>query len=86
MSMVGPRPERPEFEQSIAEKIPNWKCRTLVKPGITGWAQIRFKYAADIGSSAEKLGFDLFYLKNTSLLLDLEIMLATLRSLTRGSR
>ena len=49
----------------------------LVKPGITGWAQIRFKYAADIGSSAEKLGFDLFYLKNTSLLLDLEIMLAT---------
>lgn len=86
MSIVGPRPERPELEKEIHERLPFWKCRYLLKPGLTGWAQIRFEYASDMESSEEKLAYDLFYLKNASFFLDLEIMLSTLRSLTRGSR
>lgn len=86
MSIVGPRPERPELEQSIQEQLPYWKCRYLLKPGLTGWAQIRFKYASDLESSEEKLAYDLYYIKNASFFLDLEIILSTLRSLTKGSR
>ena len=86
MSIVGPRPERPELENEINERLPYWKCRYLLKPGLTGWAQIRYKYASDMESSEEKLAYDLYYVKNASLFLDLEIMLSTLRSLTKGSR
>ena len=86
MSIVGPRPERPELENDINERLPFWKCRYLVKPGLTGWAQIRFRYASDMESSEEKLAYDLYYVKNASFFLDLEIMLSTLRSLTKGSR
>jgi lipopolysaccharide/colanic/teichoic acid biosynthesis glycosyltransferase len=86
MSIVGPRPERPELENEINDRLPYWKCRYLLKPGLTGWAQIRYKYASDMESSEEKLAYDLYYVKNASLFLDLEIMLSTLRSLTKGSR
>ena len=86
MSIVGPRPERPELEAAIEDRLPYWKCRYLLKPGVTGWAQIRFQYASDLESSEEKLAYDLFYVKNASFFLDLEIILATLRSLTKGSR
>lgn len=86
MSIVGPRPERPELENEINERLPYWKCRYLLKPGLTGWAQIRYKYASDMESSEEKLAYDLYYVKNASFFLDLEIMLSTLRSLTKGSR
>lgn len=86
MSIVGPRPERPELENEINERLPYWKCRYLLKPGLTGWAQIRFRYASDMESSEEKLAYDLYYVKNASFFLDLEIMLSTLRSLTKGSR
>ena len=86
MSVVGPRPERPELEEEIVSKLPYWKCRYLLKPGITGWAQIKYKYASDFTSSEEKLAYDLFYVKNASFFLDLEIMLSTLRSLMKGSR
>jgi exopolysaccharide biosynthesis polyprenyl glycosylphosphotransferase len=86
MSIVGPRPERPELEESIQEQLPYWKCRYLLKPGLTGWAQIRFKYASDMESSEEKLAYDLYYIKNASFFLDLEIILSTLRSFTNGSR
>jgi len=86
MSIVGPRPERPELENEINERLPYWKCRYLLKPGLTGWAQIRFRYASDMESSEEKLSYDLYYVKNASFFLDLEIMLSTLRSLTKGSR
>ena len=86
MSLVGPRPERPEFDQLLSDKIPYWNFRTLVKPGLTGWAQIRSNYASDQASSEEKLAYDLYYIKNASLFLDLEIMLSTLRSLNKGSR
>jgi len=86
MSVVGPRPERPELEQEIIQKLPYWNCRYLLKPGITGWAQIKYQYAFDIKSSDEKLSYDLFYVKNASFFLDLEIILSTLRSLMKGSR
>ena len=86
MSVVGPRPERPELEEEIVKKLPYWNCRYLLKPGITGWAQIKYRYASDIESSEEKLSYDLFYVKNASFLLDLEIILSTLRSLMKGSR
>ena len=86
MSIVGPRPERPELEKDIVEKLPYWNCRYLLKPGLTGWAQIKYKYASDLETSEEKLAYDLFYVKNASFFLDLEIILATLRSLTKGSR
>lgn len=86
MSLVGPRPERPEFDSSLNDEIPYWNFRTLVKPGLTGWAQIRSNYASDQASSEEKLAYDLYYIKNASLFLDLEIILSTLRSLNKGSR
>lgn len=86
MSLVGPRPERPEFQDNLMEKVPHWNCRHLVKPGLTGWAQIRFRYASDFDASEEKLSFDLYYIKNASIMLDLQIMLSTLRSIARGSR
>ena len=60
MSVVGPRPERPELEEEIVKKLPYWNCRYLLKPGITGWAQIKYRYASDIESSDEKLSYDLF--------------------------
>jgi lipopolysaccharide/colanic/teichoic acid biosynthesis glycosyltransferase len=86
MSIVGPRPERPELEKEIVQNLPYWNCRYLLKPGLTGWAQIKYKYASDLETSEEKLAYDLFYIKNASFFLDLEIILSTLRSLTQGSR
>ena len=86
MSIVGPRPERPEFVEKLNGEIPLWPCRHLVKPGLSGWAQIRFRYAAGTDASKEKLAYDLYYLKNASLLLDLQIILSTLRSVAKGSR
>jgi len=86
MSLVGPRPERPEFDAELNDQIKYWRCRTLVKPGLTGWAQINSQYASDIDSSSEKLSFDLYYIKNKSFWLDFEIILSTLRSLTKSSR
>ena len=86
MSIVGPRPERPEFQEELIKEVPHWNCRHLVKPGLPGWAQIRYRYASDLSDSEEKLSFDLYYVKHASLLMDLQIMLSTLRSIARGSR
>jgi len=86
MSVVGPRPERPEFVDKLTSEIPLWPCRHLLKPGLSGWAQTRFRYAAGLDASKEKLAYDLYYLKNASLLLDLQIILSTLRSVAKGSR
>ena len=85
MSLVGPRPERPEFDAELNDKIKYWRCRTLVKPGLTGWAQINSQYASDIDSSSEKLSFDLYYIKNKSFG-SIWIILSTLRSITKSSR
>ena len=86
MSIVGPRPERPEFQEDLIKNVPHWDCRYLVKPGLTGWAQIRYRYTSDLESSEEKLGYDLFYIKHASILMDIQIILSTLRSVAKGSR
>jgi lipopolysaccharide/colanic/teichoic acid biosynthesis glycosyltransferase len=79
MSLVGPRPERPVFVAMLSEKIPFYAVRHSVKPGITGWAQVRYSYGATVEESVTKLEYDLFYVKNHTVFLDLLIMLETIR-------
>src|SRR5256886_4959939 len=77
MSFVGPRPERPEFVAQLAEKIPYYVQRHCVKPGITGWAQLCYPYGSSEQDALEKLQYDLYYIKNNSLLFDLAILVQT---------
>ncbi len=77
MSFVGPRPERPHFVQQLSEQIPFYPLRHTVKPGLTGWAQVRHPYGASVDDAREKLRYDLYYLKNMGLLFDLNIILRT---------
>jgi lipopolysaccharide/colanic/teichoic acid biosynthesis glycosyltransferase len=79
MSLVGPRPERPEFVTSLAEKIPFYSYRHCVKPGITGWAQINYKYGDTLEDTIIKLEYDLYYIKNLALSLDTFIIFHTLK-------
>jgi sugar transferase (PEP-CTERM system associated) len=79
MSIVGPRPERPYFVERLAAAIPFYAERHFVKPGITGWAQVNAPYGASFDDAREKLRYDLYYIKNCGLLLDLRILIATLR-------
>ena len=79
MSLVGPRPERPAFVQAFGQQIPFYGVRHLVRPGMTGWAQINYEYTASLEDTKRKLEYDLFYVKNQSLFLDLAIVLQTLR-------
>ncbi len=85
MSLVGPRPERPHFVQDLREQIPYYDLRHTVRPGITGWAQTCFQYAASLEDSHVKLQYDLYYVKNLSLWLDLKIFLRTIRVVLQGS-
>jgi exopolysaccharide biosynthesis polyprenyl glycosylphosphotransferase len=84
MSIVGPRPERPEFVELLRETVPFWTRRHLVKPGITGWAQVRRGYTADVMGTADKLSYDLYYLKYRSLLFDLAIASRTVGIVLSG--
>lgn len=84
MSLVGPRPERPEFVSELQESIPYYAERHAVKPGITGWAQLRYSYGASEEDALEKLKFDLYYIKNQSLLLDIIIILQTVEIVLWG--
>ena len=84
MSFVGPRPERPVFVAELSEKIPFYEQRHRVKPGITGWAQLCYPYGASVQDAKEKLQYDLYYLKNHSLLLDLIILLQTVEVVLVG--
>lgn len=84
MSFIGPRPERPEFVKKLKEAIPYYSERHCVKPGITGWAQIKYPYGASVEDSAEKLKYDLYYIKNTSIPLDLLIMIETAKVILFG--
>lgn len=84
MSLVGPRPERPEFLDLLRGEVPFWTSRHLVKPGITGWAQVRLGYTSDAGSAAEKLAYDLYYLRHRSVLMDLTIIARTARIVALG--
>lgn len=79
MSFVGPRPERPFFVEELAQEIPLYGARHNVKPGITGWAQINYPYGASVEDARQKLSYDLYYVKNNSLFLDLIILLQTVR-------
>jgi exopolysaccharide biosynthesis polyprenyl glycosylphosphotransferase len=78
MSFVGPRAERPEFHEKLKRDIPFYEERYLIKPGLSGWAQINYPYGASVQDAAEKLQYDLYYIKNRSLLLDLGIILKTI--------
>ena len=79
MSIVGPRPERPEFTANLADDIPYYDLRHIIKPGLTGWAQVSYPYGASTEDALRKLQYDLYYIKNYSLLLDLNILLRTIR-------
>jgi lipopolysaccharide/colanic/teichoic acid biosynthesis glycosyltransferase len=79
MSFVGPRPERPMFVKELAEQIPLYNERHMVKAGLTGWAQINYPYGASIDDARSKLSYDLYYVKNFSILFDFVILLQTLR-------
>ena len=85
MSIVGPRPERPEFVEQLQEAVPFWSRRLLVKPGVTGWAQLHRGYTADALGTADKLAYDLWYLRHRSLVLDLVICVKTFAVLVTGS-
>jgi exopolysaccharide biosynthesis polyprenyl glycosylphosphotransferase len=87
MAIVGPRPERPEFVQMLAEEVPFYLQRHSVKPGITGWAQINYKYGSSLEDAKMKLEYDLYYIKNLSLALDLLIIFHTAKTMlsTRGA-
>ena len=77
MSVVGPRPERPEFVEDLSRQVPLYYYRHGVRPGLTGWAQLNFPYGASVADAREKLQYDLYYIKNASLILDLLILLQT---------
>ncbi len=84
MSIIGPRPERPEIDQKLTDEIPHYTVRYLVKPGITGWAQVLYPYGASVKDAYEKLSYDLYYIKNYSFWLDIAIVFKTLRIVLLG--
>ena len=88
MSFVGPRPERPQFVADLRQGIPCYSMRHMVKPGITGWAQICYPYGASEKDAREKLQYDLYYIKNYSFFFDVVILLQTVHTILwgRGAR
>jgi lipopolysaccharide/colanic/teichoic acid biosynthesis glycosyltransferase len=88
MSLVGPRPERKHFTDQLEEQIQFYSQRFIAKPGITGWAQVSYNYGATVEDAIEKLNYDLFYIKNMTLLFDLIIILRTIKIVIfgRGAR
>ena len=88
MTLVGPRPERPAFVAQLQDQIPFYMYRHVLKPGITGWAQICYHYGASLEDAREKLEYDLYYIKNRSIFLDLLILVQTLQVVLfgRGAR
>jgi sugar transferase (PEP-CTERM system associated) len=83
MSFVGPRPERPEFVSWLSDEIPFYDVRNMIRPGLTGWAQIRYGYGATLAETREKLAYDLYYVKHKTLGLDLLIMFETIKTIIR---
>ena len=79
MSLIGPRPERPIIEKELIKKIPNYKLRYSVRPGLSGWAQVNYPYGASISDSDKKLSYDFFYIKNFSIFLDILIFFKTIK-------
>lgn len=83
MTFVGPRPEQPEFVRLLTERMPYYQLRHLTRPGLTGWAQVKYKYASSLEENLVKLQYDLFYVKHRSLILDLAILLKTINIILR---
>ena len=81
MSIVGPRPERPEFVEHFQQQIPFYRARLLSKPGIAGWAQINFDYAATMDEMVKKLEYDLYYIKHRNIMMDIIIILRTIATI-----
>jgi len=79
MSLIGPRPERPEFDHQLEAEIPYYRLRYWIRPGLSGWAQVNYPYGASVDDARNKLSFDLFYLRHCSFWLDLLILLKTMR-------
>jgi exopolysaccharide biosynthesis polyprenyl glycosylphosphotransferase len=86
MSLVGPRPERPEFVDTLSKAIPFYRERLMVQPGVTGWAQVKFPYASDVEGTRRKLQFDLYYIKHMGFFLDCMILLRTIKTVVVGLR
>jgi exopolysaccharide biosynthesis polyprenyl glycosylphosphotransferase len=88
MGFVGPRPERPEFVQWLSQSIPYYNLRHIIRPGLTGWAQVSYEYGASLEQTKQKLAYDLYYIKHMTVSLDLLIMFKTIKTvlLARGSR
>ena len=84
MSLVGPRPERPVFVEQLTREIPFYAARHSVKPGVTGWAQVRYHYGSTVEESAEKLQFDLYYVKHHSLFFDMVVLFDTVSVVLTG--
>jgi lipopolysaccharide/colanic/teichoic acid biosynthesis glycosyltransferase len=84
MSLVGPRPERPEFVEGLTRTIPFYGLRHGVRPGVTGWAQVRYTYGASVEDALEKLQYDLFYMKHLSITFDLLILFLTMKTVILG--
>lgn len=84
MSFIGPRPERPEFVEQLTERMPYYALRHLTRPGLTGWAQVRYRYASTLDDNLIKLQYDLFYVKNRSIILDAAILLKTINTVLRS--
>jgi len=80
MSLIGPRPERPEIEQKFIEEIPYYKYRTILKPGISGWAQVNYPYGASLEDTVNKLSYDIYYINHISFLFDLLILFKTIKT------
>jgi lipopolysaccharide/colanic/teichoic acid biosynthesis glycosyltransferase len=84
MSFVGPRPERPFFVEQLAREIPFYVQRHSVKPGLTGWAQVKYQYGSTVEDAVEKLRYDLYYIKHLSIIFDLTIVLDTVKVILFG--
>lgn len=84
MSLVGPRPERPYFVEQFKSQIPLYSRRLRVRPGITGWAQVKWKYDTSLQDVKEKTKYDLFYVENMSLIMDLKILINTFMTVIRA--
>jgi len=84
MSFVGPRPERPFFVEQLEREIPFYQQRHSVKPGLTGWAQVKYRYGSTVEDAMEKLRYDLYYIKHLSIALDLSIVVDTVKVIVFG--
>ena len=84
MSLIGPRPERPNIDNFLRKEIPNYDLRYSIKPGISGWAQVNYPYGASLEDSKYKLSYDLYYIKNFSIFLDFMILFKTIKLVLNG--